>query len=59
MYAWVNDETTKRAYDSESDAYTVFKKMLDSGCPPVAWDELVTEATECCAPLRDVTSDRM
>ena len=57
VYAWVNDETTKRAYDSKRDAYTVFKKMLDSGCPPDAWDEFVTEATGCCAPLRDVTGD--
>ena len=34
VYAWVNDETTLRAYNSKDDAYLVFKKMLDSGNPP-------------------------
>jgi toxin YhaV len=34
VFAWVNDETCKRAYDSKTDAYQVFGKMLDSGKPP-------------------------
>lgn len=34
VYAWVNDENTKRAYESKSDAYKVFSKMLASGNPP-------------------------
>ena len=34
VYVWVNDEKSKRAYGSSSDAYTVFRKMLDSGNPP-------------------------
>ncbi len=29
IYAWVNDEDTKRAYDSKKDAYRVFTKMLN------------------------------
>jgi toxin YhaV len=33
VYAWVNDESTKRAYESKSDAYKVFAKMLISGNP--------------------------
>jgi toxin YhaV len=28
VFAWVNDENSKRAYDSKTDAYRVFKKML-------------------------------
>ena len=28
VYAWVNDEDTKRAYESSDDAYRVFCKML-------------------------------
>lgn len=28
IYVWVNDEETKRAYDSKRDAYLVFTKML-------------------------------
>jgi toxin YhaV len=43
VYAWVNDETTKRAYDSKTDAYRVFEKMLNSGHPPDSWDELLNE----------------
>jgi toxin YhaV len=44
VYAWVNDEDTKRAYESSDDAYRVFRKMLDSGHPPDDWDQLLAEA---------------
>ena len=43
VYAWVNDESTKRAYDSKTDAYRIFEKMLNSGHPPDSWDELLKE----------------
>ena len=29
VYAWINDEDSKRAYESSDDAYLVFRKMLD------------------------------
>ena len=44
VYAWVNDDSTKRAYDSKSDAYTVFAKMLDGGNPPDDFDTLLARA---------------
>lgn len=44
MLAWVNDEDTKRAYDSSDDAYRVFRKMLERGYPPDHWDQLLAEA---------------
>jgi toxin YhaV len=44
VYAWVNDEDTKRAYGSADDAYKVFRKMLDNGHPPSDWDRLLVEA---------------
>jgi toxin YhaV len=44
VYAWVNDDDTKRAYDSNTDAYLVFKKMLDRDRPPDDWDELLAAA---------------
>lgn len=44
VLAWVNDEGTKRAYESDSDAYRVFKKMLASGHPPSDWEPLLAEA---------------
>jgi toxin YhaV len=45
VYAWVNDETTKRAYESTVDAYRVFRKMLESGHPPDNWEQLLAEAS--------------
>ena len=45
VYAWVNDESTKRAYESKSDAYKVFAKMLTSGNPPDDWDALLKSAS--------------
>jgi len=44
IYAWVNDEDSKRAYESGDDAYRVFRKMLDGGRPPDDWDTLLKEA---------------
>jgi toxin YhaV len=44
VIAWVNDEDTKRAYGSKSDAYRVFRKMLNEGHPPDTWDKLLSEA---------------
>ena len=44
VYAWVNDEDTKRAYESNNDAYRVFRKMLENGHPPDDWDQLLAEA---------------
>jgi toxin YhaV len=44
IYAWVNDTDTKRAYDSKTDAYAVFKRMLDDGYPPNSWQELKAQS---------------
>jgi toxin YhaV len=44
VLAWVNDEDTKRAYESNEDAYRVFRKMLESGHPPDDWDQLIAQA---------------
>lgn len=40
IYAWVNDEDTKRAYDSKTDAYAVFRGMLLAKNPPSDWAAL-------------------
>lgn len=45
LYAWVNDESTKRAYGSSSDAYHVFRKMLAAGHPPDKWEQLIVESS--------------
>ena len=44
VYVWVNDDSTKRAYESSDDAYLVFRKMLESGRPPDNWQQLLKEA---------------
>ena len=37
VFAWINDEDTKRAY-------RMFRKMLESGHPPDDWNQLLAEA---------------
>lgn len=44
VFAWVNDDDAKRAYESADDAYRVFRKMLESGHPPDDWEKLLAEA---------------
>ncbi|HMO45077.1 MAG TPA: type II toxin-antitoxin system YhaV family toxin [Rubrivivax sp.] len=44
VFAWVNDEDSKRAYESSDDAYRVFRRMLDSGRLPSDWGQLLAEA---------------
>jgi toxin YhaV len=45
IFAWVNDENSLRTYGSKTDAYAVFKGMLDSGNPPDDWDSLLQAAS--------------
>lgn len=44
VYACVNDEDTKRAYESSDDAYRVFRKMLENRPPPDDWNSLLSKA---------------
>lgn len=44
VFAWVNDEDTKHAYESHDDTYRVFRKMLESTHPPDDWNQLLTAA---------------
>lgn len=46
VFAWVNDENTLRTYGAKSDAYAVFRKMLDSGNPPDDWATLIAAASD-------------
>ncbi|MEI7607912.1 MAG: type II toxin-antitoxin system YhaV family toxin [Rhodospirillaceae bacterium] len=58
VYAWVNDEDTKRSYESADDAYHVFRKMLDNGHPPSDWEQLLIEAKQGAERLQLVTHMR-
>lgn len=46
VLGWVNDQLSKRAYGSKSDAYRVFQAMLTRGQPPDDWEELLKEAIQ-------------
>jgi toxin YhaV len=45
IYAWVNDSETLRTYGAKTDAYAVFKAMLDMGNPPESWTGLLAAST--------------
>jgi len=52
VLAWVNDDKTLRTYGSKTDAYRVFKKMLDAGNPPDSWKALLAAAKHPAAVER-------
>ena len=54
VFAWVNDDDTRRAFESSDDAYRVFRKMLEGGHPPDDWDQLVKEAQLAARRLKEV-----
>lgn len=56
VFAWVNDEETKRSYESSDDAYRVFRKMLENGHPPDDWDQLLSEAQAEGQRLQQIAS---
>jgi toxin YhaV len=45
VYGWLNDEGTLRKEGARSDAYAVFRRMLEAGHPPDDWNELVAACT--------------
>lgn len=59
VFAWVNDAETLRTYGSRTDAYAVFRRMLESGNPPDGWDELVrvSAAPEAIRRARGLLDD--
>lgn len=46
IFAWVNDENSLRTYGSKTDAYAVFKNMLNNGNPPDDWEALLKAASD-------------
>jgi toxin YhaV len=46
VYVWVNDEFTLRKAGSKTDAYAVFKSMLNAGDPPRTLMALLEHAKE-------------
>ena len=54
VFAWVNDDQTKRAFESSDDAYRVFRKMLESGHPPDDWDQLLHESVSMNSATVDI-----
>lgn len=52
VFAWVNDESSLRTYGTKTDAYAVFKRMLDGGDPPDDWLDLLNAASKAEAEKR-------
>lgn len=52
IFAWVNDENSLRTYGSKTDAYAVFKNMLNDGNPPDDWEALMRAASDARATAR-------
>ncbi|MFA9215634.1 MAG: type II toxin-antitoxin system YhaV family toxin, partial [Sphingomonadaceae bacterium] len=57
VFAWVNDEDSKRACANSDDAYRVYRKMLASGHPPDDWNELLAEARDEGQRLLELSYD--
>lgn len=45
VFAWVNDAETLRSYGARTDAYVVFRAMLEEGNPPDTWNHLLEAAS--------------
>lgn len=58
VLAWVNDEDTRRAYESPDDAYRVFRKMLAAGRPPDDWEMLLAQSKAQVKRLRNLAAPR-
>lgn len=52
IYAWVNDDDSLRTYGARTDAYAVFRGMLEGGNPPDDWDTLLAAVSERRAEAR-------
>lgn len=53
VFCWVNDEDTKRAYESDEDAYRTFQRMIARGNPPDDWDQLLASSRMSLASHQD------
>lgn len=58
IFAWVNDDTTLRAYDSRTDAYRVFKGMLEDGNPPDDWKALLASVQSASGQLAELMAEQ-
>lgn len=57
VYAWVNDEDSKRAFEHSDDAYRVFRRMLERGRPPDDWNQLLAEARTAGDRLQRIVAE--
>jgi toxin YhaV len=52
VYVWINDEFSLRKAGSRTDAYAVFKSMLNTGDPPRTLEALLQRAKEMRAEVK-------
>jgi toxin YhaV len=53
VYGWLNDENTLRKAGSRTDAYAVFRAMLQRGNPPSGMADLIRGSEPLAPPERD------
>lgn len=53
VYVWVNDEFTLRKAGAKTDAYAVFKSMLNAGDPPRTLEALLKRAKEMREEMKE------
>lgn len=58
VYAWVNDDGSKRAYESKTDAYRTFRAMLENDHPPDDWNTLLAEAHSELSRLAEIQNSQ-
>ncbi|WP_415184378.1 type II toxin-antitoxin system YhaV family toxin [Phaeovulum sp.] len=58
IFAWVNDDTTLRAFDSRTDAYWVFKGMLEDENPPRDWKVLLAGVQKTSSEFVDLLAQK-
>ena len=56
IFSWVNDESSLRQYGAKTDAYAVFRTMLEDGNPPDDWDQLLEAARTASDRLKKARS---
>ena len=58
IFAWVNDDTTLRDYDSRTDAYRQFKGMLEDGNPPSDCKALLASVQKTSGQLAELMEQK-
>lgn len=57
VYAWVNDDKTKRKEGDKNDPYAIFARGLERGEPPDSFEALMEQSQEVDIALSELTKE--